>query len=373
MVCHLLKSLYGLKQAPRIWNEEITTTLKELGFKQLISDNGVFIINTQEHFIILGLWVDDIPGFYRREEDRAWLVEALSTKYEITDEGELDFILGIEVREQGKKVAIRQKAYIERKAEEFGLDNSKPEQIPMGDGHLLEPRKEKQDEHPYRGIIGSLMHVMVNSRPDVAYSVSRLSGYLETYTNEHWKVARRTLKYLKTTKDMWLVYDGTNAKVELECFVDSNDGGQNGLERPTFGFVVKIAGGAVSWKSRKLERGTLSSAESEYLGLTQAVQEVEWIREVLAELGLEQERATLVHEDNQACISMALNPAKPGKTKHLGRRLGYVRDAISLGIIHLHHLGTEDMVADIFTKPLDQVKFQKHRTGLGLVSLKWEC
>jgi hypothetical protein len=132
LVCKLKKSLYGLKQAPRIWNQEITTTLKNLGFIQTRSDNGVFILDKDKRFIILGLWVDDIPGFYKSEEDRKWLVDALKAKYEISDEGVLKYILGILVKETDEgDVAISQMGYIQDKCREFGLEDAHPERTPM--------------------------------------------------------------------------------------------------------------------------------------------------------------------------------------------------------------------------------------------------
>ena len=367
LVCKLKKSLYGLKQAPRIWNLEITTTLKDLGFKQARSDNGVFILDSDQRFIILGLWVDDIPGFYKKEDDRIWLIEALKTKYKISDEGQLKYILGVLVEEKGEQdVAISQVGYIEDKCREFGLEDAHSEHIPMTAGADFSKSAAAGSGTPYREIVGSLMHVMVNTRPDIAYALSVLSRNLENPTQGHWEASKRVLKYLKTTKDLELKYTGKGT-LELEAFVDSSDGGgSDGLEKPTFGYVIKLAGGAVVWKSKKLERGTLSVAESEFLGLTQAVQDVEWIRELLTELGQDMTKPTKVWEDNQSCIKIARNPVNQGRTKHLGRRVGFVRDALEFGIIDLEHLSSEEMTADIFTKALSRQKLEKFRARLGL-------
>jgi hypothetical protein len=368
LVCHLKRSLYGLKQAPRIWNQEITNTLKSLGFVQTRSDNGVFILDQQGRFIILGLWVDDIPGFYVREEDRDWLVCSLKEKYEITDEGDLTYILGTLIsKSHDGSLSISQKSYIQNKTEEFGVDDARQEYTPMVAGQDLKDSSPIVGA-PYREIVGSLMHVMVNTRPDIAYAVSILSRNLEEPTRGHWIAAKRVLKYLKTTSEFELKYARTD-KLDIEVFVDSNDGGgRDGIEKPTFGYVIKIAGGAVVWKSRKLDRGTLSTAESEFLGLTQAAQDVEWVRELLTELGQDVDKPTQVWEDNQACIKIAKNPVNQGRTKHLGRRVGFVRDALELEIIQLDYLPTDDMIADIFTKALPRQKFEKFRAHLGLVA-----
>jgi len=82
LVCKLLKSLYGLKQAPRVWNEEIKSTLTRIGFKQAICDNGIFIHKTRN--IVLGIWVDDMPAFFKLEADKNWLIKEIEKNMKLS-------------------------------------------------------------------------------------------------------------------------------------------------------------------------------------------------------------------------------------------------------------------------------------------------
>ena len=136
MVCKLKKSLYGLKQTPRVWHEEIKSTLKDLRFKQMICDNGIFKLEDEFHFIILAVWVDDMPIFYKNKSEREWLSMQLKKKYEI-HESELEYILGIKINRSNSKMQINQITYIENKVKEYGLEDAKGSPTPMVINQLL--------------------------------------------------------------------------------------------------------------------------------------------------------------------------------------------------------------------------------------------
>jgi hypothetical protein len=259
---------------------------------------------------------------------------------------------------------INQTAYIEKKVEEYSLMDSKDTAIPMIFNQKLNENEQDLEDDPYRELIGSIMHSMVYTRPDIAYAVSVLSRSLGKSTKGHYEAAKRVLKYLKSTKNLAIEYKKNESEEhELEVFVDSADEIQ-----PHYGYVIKMAGGAISWKSTKAKLATLSSAESEFIALTNAAQEVLWLRELLAELGFEQKCPTKIFEDNQAAIAIANNPIQQGRTKHLGRRMAFVRDAITRNQIYLEYCPTDAMVADAMTKTVKEEKFIKFRKGMGLVS-----
>ena len=205
LVCRLKRSLYGLKQAPRVWHEEIKGTLLALGFKQCVCDNGIFLLDDGKRFLLLAVWVDDMPIFYKNEEDRNWLKEQIRSKYEI-QESELEYILGIKINRVGTKMEINQTAYIEKKVEEYSLMDSKDTATPMIFNQKLNENEQDLEDDPYRELIGSIMHSMVYTRPDIAYAVSILSRSLGKSTKGHNEAAKRVLKYLKSTKNLAIEY-----------------------------------------------------------------------------------------------------------------------------------------------------------------------
>ena len=127
----------------------------------------------------------------------------------------------------------------------------------------------------------------------------------------------------------------------------------------TSGNVFSLACGAVSWLSKKQATVALSTTEAEYVALSTATQEVIWLRRLLADMGEPLEGPTEIYEDNQGAISMAKSPVGHARTKHIDKRYHFVRERVQDRAIALKYIGTDEMIADILTKPLPKHRFEK--------------
>ena len=96
----------------------------------------------------------------------------------------------------------------------------------------------------------------------------------------------------------------------------------------------------------------LSSVEAEYMAATQATREAVWWRAFMSELGTPPTAATTVYSDSQGSIALGKNPEHHRRTKHIDIQHHYVREQVAAGSVVLSFVGTEDMVADVLTKPL---------------------
>ncbi|XP_065092045.1 uncharacterized protein LOC135712886 [Ochlerotatus camptorhynchus] len=139
------------------------------------------------------------------------------------------------------------------------------------------------DGMDYRSIIGALLYIYVCARPDVAASVAILGRTESAPTEADWIAAKRVVRYLKATKEWRLKY--SDAAGKLIGYSDADWAGDVGTRRSTTGFVFHYAGGAVSWASRRQSCVTLSSMESEYVVLSDASQELIWLRSLLKDMG----------------------------------------------------------------------------------------
>jgi hypothetical protein len=110
-----------------------------------------------------------------------------------------------------------------------------------------------------------------------------------------------------------------------------------------------------------------SSLEAEYVAANETGREMKWTRALAEELGFKQ-RATILFEDNKPCILTASNPIINDRNKHIDIRYHWIRNEVKLGSLHLMYCPTADMVADVLTKPLGKILFQKHRFNLGVRS-----
>ena len=133
----------------------------------------------------------------------------------------------------------------------------------------------------------------------------------------------------------------------------------------TSGNVMLIAGGAVSWLSKRQATVALSTAEAEYVSLTTMIQEAIWIRRLLQCFG-EKDDTITVFEDNQGVIKMAQNPVMHSRTKHIDIRYHFIRETIADGTVTLRYCPTKDMIADCLTKSLSKGRFEMLRKKLGL-------
>ena len=189
------------------------------------------------------------------------------------DLGETSYILGIKIyRDRSNRMlGLTQSTYIDKVLKRFSMENSKRGLIPMSQGiHLSKKHspntseeRERMSRIPYASAIGSIMYAMLCTRPDVAHALSVTSRYQADPGEEHWKAVKNILKYLRRTKDMFLVYG--EGELKLEGFTDSSFQSDVDDSKSNSRFVFLLNGGAVSWKSSKQEITTDSTCEAEYI------------------------------------------------------------------------------------------------------------
>ena len=150
----------------------------------------------------------------------------------------------------------------------------------------------------------------------------------------------------------------------------------------------------MSWCSRKQTTVAKSTTEAEYVSLSIATQEAIWLRRLMTDLGNRMSLPTIINEDNQGAIQLSRNPKIHNRTKHIDVSYHFVRERVTSNEIVVEYCPTQDMVADVMTKGLPRVTFQKFRNLLGVqkveklayihtilwslnfasnIIIKWEC
>lgn len=359
-VYKLNKAIYGLKQAAKAWNEKINNVLiNKLGFKRLSSEPCVYIYNHKNELMIIALYVDDIMLFSSKTcQMKSVIKEKLMEEFDITDLGTADCVLGMKIiRTHDGNILLNQSSYIKRILEKFNMFNCKPAATPMEVGLKLQKGDCQNCNFDYRSLIGYLMYLAVCSRPDIAHSVSYLSQFNNCYSEEHWKAAKRILRYLKGTIDFSLNFQ-KEGKMVITGFTDA-DWGSTELDRKSYtGYVFSLGNSVVSWESRKQRTVALSSTEAEYMAVSDSCREALFLQTFVREcLGLNCE--IKIFNDNQSAQKICKNTVCHSRTKHIDIRHHFVRDLISKKIIELCYVPTESMIADVLTKPLTKDKHCK--------------
>lgn len=222
-------------------------------------------------------------------------------------------------------------------------------------------------EVSYASVVGSLMYAMLGTRPDLAYVVGLLGRYTAAPKAAHWEVAKRALRYLKYTRTMVLRYKRSHSPMHFVGYSDSDWSGDEDTSRSTSGYVFMCNRGAISWRSRRQKLVALSSTEAEYIALSDIGQHLSWLRRFFAEVGQKQRGPTLIHSDNAGAIILAKEPQFRARTKHIRRKFHHFRDdLVRRRRAKVEFCPTDDMVADIFTKPLIHDKHWRFTRAMGL-------
>jgi len=217
---------------------------------------------------------------------------------------------------------------------------------------------------PYREAIGSLMYLMIGTRPDLAFCVAKLAQYCESPKQKHWTAVKRVLRYVSGTKHFSLTYEAGLAY----GYCDSDWAGDVKDRKSTSGYIFMMCGGPVSWSSRKQTVVATSSCEAEYIALSYCCKEAIWLRRLISFLpplhaSNIPKPAMLIFSDSQSAIKLSGNGSINRRNKHIDITYHFVRDVVTRKDVFLEYKPDKDMVADMLTKPLARIKLQ-HLTGI---------
>jgi hypothetical protein len=274
--------------------------------------------------------------------------------------------LRMRIRRSGQNVIIDQRDYLRKILQRFGMHNAKAAATPLPQGYLPTLNTDPVDaamRNKYQQVIGSLLYLMLGTRPDIAFAVTRMSQFAANPSKEHMDKALYIFRYLVGTQDYTLEYG--RKQEGFQAFADADWGSDTSTRRSTSGFLVKLGGAAVSWTTKAQKTVALSSTEAEYMSLSDASRQLVWTRSLMQELAFELGPLPLCG-DNQGAIFIASNAVQEKRTKHIDIRYHYIREVVEQGQVELYFVPTDQNPADMFTKNLTRDKFLSCRSQLGI-------
>jgi len=344
------RSLYGLKQGSYNWYQKLKTGLTDRGFKPSDVDpciylkDGLIVLTYVDDCVIVGNSMKEIDSFIKS------MMEG-PEQFILTDEGDIDKFLGIDIRHLSKnKFEIVQPFLIDRIVTLLGLKNNEfdvttnSKATPVGKPLLnkdLEgkPRKLKWK---YRTAVGMLTYLQGNSRPEISMAVHQTARFCNNPMLCHEQAIMRLGRYLLHTSDRGILYE-TDISKGLECYVDADfaggwasadaDDADNVMSRT--GFIIMYANCPIYWRSALQTEIALSTAEAEYIALSQSLREVIPLMTLMKELhGVfpihinKPNFICKVHEDNQSCIKMAQSDKFTPRTKHIALKYHHFKSHV---------------------------------------------
>jgi hypothetical protein len=385
----LKKSIYGLSVAPRLWFQHLLTALKDEGLVQ--SKHDPCLMYRSDCMVIC--YVDDLGLQVPRKEIADTLISSLEAKgFSLTREGSFSEYLGIQYERSSdnRSINMTQTGLIQKILDATGMQDCNPNRTPatreaLGSDVNGEPM---EDSWNYRSVIGMLLYLSTNTRPDIAYAVSQVARFSHSPKKSHASAVKTVIRYLSGTKDKGLVYKRPET-FTLDCYVDADFAGLYGKEAPEdpvgvksrTGYTISVGGCFVLCKSQLQSTIALSTSEAEYGALSQAMRAVIPIRETMLEIievvdmidsegvrpfgnkaDLSQFR-TRVYEDNSSALALANKQKVTSRTKHWCVKFHFFWSHINDKTKNMDCLKveTKEQRADYLTKGLTKDAFEHCR------------
>jgi hypothetical protein len=314
--------------------------------------------------------VDDFLVAAANPHEIEQVQQALQTEFQLNDLGTPRSFLGIQFDYHvDGSVSIHQHQYIQKVLSDFGMETCQPKSTPMNPKQTLNHRPDEAllDEEAkarYATAIGSLMYLMVGTRPDIAFALGMLSRFTSQPQSHHQVALQRLLRYIQATQSHRITYRSG----QLIGYTDADFGGSVVTDGAysTSGYVFQLAGAPVSWSSKRQGEVATSTTHAEYIGQYNAILHLQWLRTFLAETQLYRSPVTNIMADNQSAIALSRNPEFHKRTKHFNVKFHYQRAVLDAGGIELQYIPTGEQAADGLTKPLGPTSFAKFCSLLGV-------
>jgi hypothetical protein len=380
-VLKLLKNLYGQRQAGKVWNDHLTTGLKRIGFSQSAVDECVFYRQN----VLFIVYVDD--GIFASPSEAAIqeAIEQLKQTFDIEDQGSITDYIGVNVeRLPNGSLKLSQPHLIDEIIRDTNISKrAVNKSTPAASTKILHRDLSAppfDNRFHYRSIVGKLNFLEKCTRCDISYATHQIARFSEDPRRTHGEAIEHLVKYLRGTRNEGIVLNPQRER-SFDVFADADFCGNwyksTANEDPSTaksrsGYVIMYAGCPVVWSSKLQTSIALSSCEAEYISLSQALRDTIPLMELIKELKHFKFNVftsePIIHckafEDNSGALEIARLPKMRPRTKHMNIIYHHFRDYVRKGLIHIFPIKSCDQIADIFTKPLPQNIFLKHRKSL---------
>ncbi|GKE09208.1 ribonuclease H-like domain-containing protein, partial [Tanacetum coccineum] len=301
-VCRLQRSLYGLKQAPRAWFQRFAGYALRVGFSSSRCDSSLFIYHHGSEVAYLLIYVDDIVLTTSSVDLLQRIISSLHKEFDMTDLGALNYFLGISVTRDSKGIFLSQKKYALELLDRAHMANCNPTRTPVDTKSKLGSDGDPiSDPTMYRSLASGLQYLTF-TRPDISYAV-QVCLHMHDPREPHFAALKRVLRYVRGTLDFG-----------LQLYVSAT------------GSLVAYSD--VDWAGCPTTR---RSTSAEYRGVSNAIAETAWLRNLIREFHTPLFSATLVYCDNVSAIYLTSNLVQHQQTKHIEIDIHIVRDMVARG------------------------------------------
>jgi hypothetical protein len=329
-------------------------------------DTTLFTKEVNGELFIYQIYVEDIIFGSTNDALSHDFATMMSREFEMSMIGELNFFLGLQIKQLKGGTFISQDKYIKDILKKFKMDDCKATKTLMAtNAHLnLDVDGKPVDQYIYRSLIGSLLYI-TTSRPDIMFSVCLCARFQANPKESHLLALKRILRYLKNTPNIGLWYP-KGANLELVGYSDSDFAGSLVDRKSTSRACHLLGRSLVSWSSKKQNFVALSTAEAEYIAAGACCAQILYMKQSLLDYGVQLGSIHLLC-DNESAVKITKNHVLHSRTKHIDIHHHFLREKETNGDIALQNVRSKKQLADIFTKPLNECTFVRLRDELNVL------
>ena len=379
----VLKAIPGCPQGPRLFHKKSHSVYTKK-MKLIQSKQEYTLYFDKERQLFLLVWVDDTFLFFPTSSTKAAaaLWKGLQGEFDLADAEPISDCLGcIITRDRAhKRMFLSQDIAITKLLIKSGLGLAAPADTPLVPGKPLSsadcPTEAERlvladQRRWYLSTVASLIYFSHWTRPDMAHAVSKLCRFMHNPGKPHITALKRALRYLKGTANYGLLYDfsksQSNLKLGIYGLYDAAHADCPDTLKSTTAYLFFLAGSLISWHTKLHTYITTSTNHSEYCTAAKASREAKWFSMLASTIGFAHLASPVnLFSDSKGAISMTHNPVHRSASKHVDLADHYARECQERGITTVSYLNTAEMTADLLTKQLPRIAFEKHRATMGV-------
>ena len=359
----VLKYIYGLPDAGRAYYDAYSNHLMENGFSRTVSDPCLFYkIVSPVRRVYVWIHVDDTLIAADLLEDIESFKEMMTKRFEITVNAEADHHLGVNIQKlpDGSLKLTQSKllnAVFEECRDALRSKSTRPT-VP------LKPTREVTKSEPYDRknflhLLGMLKYLL-RSRPDIATALSYAASKSSKPTRHDYECLLDVVRYLWKTRDHGLVIHpgDPHLPLKLKCYVDASFMSHED-SRGHSGYCLSVGDlSAFYSKSNKQPLVATSSTHAEVKALYQLTTDLIFLIDLSDEIGRSIDLPAVIFEDNNPTVQVTSSlSARIKRSKHFLMLINFIRHQVTLGLVEIRKVATQDNVADVLTKPLSWREF----------------
>ena len=360
IVVKLDRALYGCVESALLWYKNISQALEEYGMSKSNEEPCMFFNNLNGHRMWIAVHVDDLMVHAENAVDGDYLCEFLRRKYgQIKiNQGKMLSYLGMNFEFDEGAVEITMKNYVDSLLMNHGESTARS----PATAELFCVSESKQLSQSAReifhGTVARLLYLSNRIRPDISTAVSFLCSRVSEPTEQDQKKLDRVMQYLQGTRLLPLRLRA-DPEPRVRLYVDASYAVHPKAHGHTGGYST-LGEGAYLWKSVKQKIVCRSSCESELVAQVELLCEAIHVRNFLLSMDLQAGPIEL-HSDSLSAMALAEKGRSGRNSRHIKARYFFTHDKIESNEVKMSYAPTDDLAADLMTKPLQGLKFQRFR------------